>query len=65
MKAKLLALLAQLKVLLSNLNLSSLTSSLQLKGVLVGLLLGYFGSPVIKLAVDLVFLLVKGLLKLL
>ena len=54
MKTKLLALLAQLK---------GLTSSLQLKGLLVGLALGYLGHPIIKLAVDAVLLLVKGLFK--
>jgi hypothetical protein len=64
MKAKLLALLASLKGLLGKLNLSALTGSLQLKGLLVGLVLGYLGHPLIKLAVDLVVGIVKTLMKL-
>jgi hypothetical protein len=41
----------------------SYANTLQLKGVLVGVALGYLGHPVIKLAVDGVVLLVRGLLK--
>jgi hypothetical protein len=63
MKAKLLALLAKLKGFLGQLKSSSILGSLQLKGLLIGLAAGYFGHPVLKLGVDAVLALVKGLLK--
>ena len=54
MKAKLQALLAKHQSILSSLNLP---------GWVGGLLIGYFGHPVIKLGIDAVLLIIKGLLR--
>jgi hypothetical protein len=54
MKTKLLALLAQLQ---------GMAATLQVKGVCVGLVLGFLGHPMLKVAVDAAMLLVKGVLK--